>query len=107
MSDGEGVEDNVDGLLALSTTVEVSIDEGAVEVLMMLLVIVVLVELNKQFLPLKVLLSHRRYWQLVRAGLSLPPVVEDASVDIIEDVSLPEQIPNPAMLRTIIPNYRV
>jgi len=96
LSDGEGVEDNVDGLLALSTTVEVSIDEGAVEVLMMLLVIVVLVELNKQFLPLKVLLSHWRYWQLVRAGLSLPPVVEDASVDIIEDVSLPEHIPNPA-----------
>ena len=74
MSDDEGVEDNVDGLLALSTTVEVSIDEGAVEVLMMLLVIVVLVELNEQFLPLKMLLSHRRYWQLVRAGSPLPPV---------------------------------
>lgn len=98
MSDGEGVEDNV-GLLALSTTVEVSIDEGAVEVLMMLLVIVVLVELNEQFLPLKMLLSHRRYWQLVRAGVVVAAggrVVEDAGVDIIEDVSLPEHIPNPA-----------
>ena len=37
LSDGEGVEDNVDGLLALSIMVEVSIDEGAVEVLMVLL----------------------------------------------------------------------
>ena len=46
---------------------------SAVEALMMLPVVVVLVELNKQFLPPKMLLSHRRYWQLVRAGL-LPPV---------------------------------
>ena len=43
-------------------------------ILMMLLVIVVLVELNEQFPPLKMLLSHRPYWQLVRAGSPLPPV---------------------------------
>ena len=41
---------------------------------MMLLVIVVLVELNEQFVPLKMLLSHRWYWQLVRAGSPLPLV---------------------------------
>lgn len=41
LSDSEGIKDNVDGLLAPSTMVEVSIDDGAVEVLMVLLAIVV------------------------------------------------------------------
>ena len=41
LSDGEGAEDNANGPLAPSTMVDVSIDDGAVEVLMVLLAIVV------------------------------------------------------------------